>query len=64
MKRLKKAVRALCLMLLLILALFGVGLSGGVAIPVLRKRDDTSVTIELVESKEEQSDTASEEFKP
>lgn len=60
MRNLKKALRALCFALLIILALCGVGLSGGVAIPVLRKREDKSVTTELVEREAEEPEIKQE----
>lgn len=60
MRTLKRAFRLLCLAVLIILASFGIGLSGGVAIPVSRKREDNQVTIELVESnKYDEEDDAS-----
>lgn len=60
MQHLKKAFRLLCLSALIILASFGVGLSGGVAIPISRKREDNPVTIELVESGKEKPESASD----
>ncbi len=56
MQSLKKAFRLLCLSVLIILASFGVGLSGGIAIPVSRKREDNTITTELVESNNEDTD--------
>jgi len=60
MQHLKKAFRLLCLSALIILASFGVGLSGGVAVPISRKREDNQVTIELVESGKEKPESASD----
>lgn len=61
MRSLKKALKLLCWALLIILASFGIGLSGGVAIPANRRRADEPVTIELVESDHQQSTVKAEE---
>ena len=63
MKTFKKTFRLICLVLLILLASVGIGLSGGAPIPLLRKREDMPVTIELFESHEDQSDVASEAYK-
>ncbi|MNY74297.1 hypothetical protein D3C86_2132920 [compost metagenome] len=46
----------LILTTLIILASVGVGLSGGIAIAVSKRREDNPVTIELVESDKEKSE--------
>lgn len=53
MQRLQKAFRLLCLLLLLVLATLGIGLSGGVAIPISKRKEDRLISIELVESEKE-----------
>ena len=53
MKKLKKLMRLLGLLLLLALASIGVGLTGGVPIPVHPKKDEMEIKIELVESDED-----------
>jgi len=53
MQRLQKAFRLLCLLLLLVLATLGIGLSGGVAIPISKRKEDRLINIELVESEKE-----------
>lgn len=40
-------------MLLLVLATLGIGLSGGVAIPISKRKEDRLISIELVESEKE-----------
>lgn len=61
MRSLKKAFKLLCWALLIILASFGIGLSGGVAIPANRRRADELITIELVELDHQQSTVMAEE---
>jgi hypothetical protein len=56
MQSLKKVIRMLILTTLIILASVGVGLSGGIAIAVSKRREDNPVTIELVESDKEKSE--------
>ncbi|WP_316792183.1 hypothetical protein [Pedobacter frigoris] len=56
MQSLKKAFRILCLSVLILLASFGVGLSGGIVMPASRKREDNPVLIELVETNKENKD--------
>jgi hypothetical protein len=54
MKFLKKAWRLLCLVLLVGLAITGIGLGGGVPIPAnSRKENHIEISVELPESKEE-----------
>ncbi|WP_165500478.1 hypothetical protein [Pedobacter psychroterrae] len=51
MKSLKKTLRFLCVVLLCILGSLGIGLAGGVVVPVIRRREDKAVQqIELVEA--------------
>ncbi|WP_316840007.1 hypothetical protein [Pedobacter gandavensis] len=61
MRSLKKAFKLVCWTLLIILASFGIGLSGGVAIPSVRRKEDTPFTIEMVEFEKETSELNSEE---
>ncbi|WP_316744499.1 hypothetical protein [Pedobacter antarcticus] len=61
MQSLKKAFRLLCLLVLIILASFGIGLSSGIVIPVSRKREDNTITTELVESNNEDTDSQNEQ---
>ncbi|WP_316810667.1 hypothetical protein [Pedobacter heparinus] len=49
MESLKKAFRSFCLILMILLASIGVGLTGGIPLPTLRKREDNLVSIELFE---------------
>jgi|GEM_PF-1209199 len=53
MKSLKKAFRLICLSLLIVLASIGVGISGGIAIPLSRKKEDSPIQIELLETENE-----------
>ena len=54
MRYFKKAWRLLCLVLLVALAVTGIGLGGGVPIPASnRKENHIEITVELPESKEE-----------
>ena len=54
MVKIKRLLRHFALALLIILAIFGIGLVGGVPLPGLFKREDSSeVKIELVEDKDE-----------
>lgn len=56
MVRIKKALRLFVLICLIVLAGIGVGLSGGVPIPMSNSRKDTEKeNIELIENKEEES---------
>ncbi|WP_222536320.1 hypothetical protein [Pedobacter polysacchareus] len=61
MRSLKKALKLLCWALLIILASFGIGLSGGVAIPANRRRADDPMTIEMVDLDHQQSTVKAEE---
>ncbi len=56
MERFKKILKLLVLICLIILAGFGVGLTGGVPIPTSGQRNKTTDNIELVERKKK--DTA------
>ncbi|MFA4868598.1 MAG: hypothetical protein WC623_10385 [Pedobacter sp.] len=56
MQSLKKVIRMFILTTLIILASVGVGLSGGIAIAVSKRREDNPVTIELVEADKEKSE--------
>lgn len=61
MKYFKKAWRLLCLLLLVMLAVTGIGLGGGVPIPAgSRKENHIEIAVELPESKEESKEV--EEF--
>lgn len=56
MVRIKKAMRLFVLICLIVLASIGVGLSGGVPIPMSNSRKDTEKeNIELIENQEEES---------
>lgn len=58
MKKIKKMIKLLAFVSLLALAGVGVGLSGGVPIPLLKnRRDFEKEDIELVEEKTEKSDS-------
>lgn len=64
MKSLKRAFRLICLSLLILLASIGIGIAGGIALPLSRKKEDEPVQIELLESKKEQQENnALEVFK-
>jgi hypothetical protein len=63
MKSLKKAFRLVCLVLLIFLACFGVGLSGGIPTPFSGKRDEKAeINIEMVESEKDETDDKSVNF--
>lgn len=49
MESLKKAFRACCLVFMILLATIGVGLAGGVPLPISRKREDEPIAIEMFE---------------
>ena len=51
MERFKKIMKLLALICLIILAGFGVGLTGGVPIPSFGQRNKTTDNVELVERK-------------
>ena len=61
MRSLKKTFKLLCWALLIILASFGIGLSGGVAIPSNRRRANHPVSIEMVDLEQEEPAVNSEE---
>ncbi len=64
MKIIKKAIKLLVFISILALAGVGIGLSGGVPIPLLKhRRDFENETIELVEEKTEESDAEEMELK-
>ncbi|WP_316814697.1 hypothetical protein [Pedobacter nyackensis] len=64
MKSLNRTFRLICLSLLIILASIGVGIAGGIAIPLSRKKDDEPVQIELPETnREHQENSTLEAFK-
>ncbi len=51
MKSFKKTLKLLGLVLLIVLASVGIGISGGVSIPPTKKKEDTiEIKVELVES--------------
>lgn len=55
MKKFKRIMKLLALICLIALAVMGVGLSGGVPIPLSNKREDTiEANIELVESEKDE----------
>jgi hypothetical protein len=61
MNKIKMVLRHLVLVILIILAGFGIGLSGGVPIPFQNnKRDPEMAASELVEGKEEETDVEKE----
>ena len=61
MQSLKKAFRLLGLSALIILASFGVGLSGGIAIPISRRKENNPISIELAEFNKEKPEADAEE---
>jgi hypothetical protein len=63
MKSLKKVIRLVCLVMFVILASIGVGIGGATGAPVNRKRENEGVTIEMVETVEEDSTVSGEEYK-
>lgn len=63
MKTFKKYLRRIGFILIIILASYGIALSGGVPIPLNRKADYFRTPIELVESKEEDTEVESLEQK-
>lgn len=64
MKKIKKIIKLSAFIMLLALAGVGIGLSGGVPIPLLKnRRDFEQETIELVEEKAEESDAEELEIK-
>lgn len=57
MKKLKKALRLLFLICLILLASVGIGMVGGIPLPISDKRKQTpDINIELVEPQDEESD--------
>jgi hypothetical protein len=64
MKTFKKIVRHICLILLIILASIGIGISGGVPItPTLRRNEHMEIITELVKSEEADSATQADNQK-
>lgn len=64
MNRIKKAVRIFAFVCLIVLASVGVGLSGGIPLPTLKKRRDAEKeNIELIENQSEKSDTQQDQIK-
>ena len=56
MERVKRALRLFVFICLIVLASIGVGLSGGIPIPMSNSRKDTEKeNIELIENQEEES---------
>jgi hypothetical protein len=54
MKSFKKTLKLLGLVLLIVLASFGIGIAGGVPIPSSKRKEDTiEISIELLESNED-----------
>ena len=65
MKRFKKALKLLALVFLIVLAVFGIGLSGGIPILQSNKRGDkTEINIELFEPEENEKEFKKNEVKP
>ncbi|HEY4326672.1 MAG TPA: hypothetical protein VGN20_21985 [Mucilaginibacter sp.] len=64
MKSLKKVIRLVCLIMFIILASVGVGISGAVGAPVNRRPENEVVTIEMVDAAGEENTVSSEEYKP
>lgn len=57
MKRIKRVARIIAFILLIVLASIGVGLSGGIPIPMSNKRKDSQKeNIEMLENHENESD--------
>ncbi len=63
MKKFKKIIRLLCLILMILLASIGVGLAGGMPIPLTGRREEMTpvIKIEQVDKKEDESDSETEE---
>jgi len=63
MKRFKRILRLLGLMCLIALAVFGVGIAGGVPIPSSTKREHAiEVKIELLDTEESEADLVAFDF--
>lgn len=62
MKNLKRVLRLASLIVLIILASTGAGISGGIAIPLSRKKEDDPPQIELTEFNKEDQETDSLEL--
>jgi hypothetical protein len=64
MKKLKKLLRLLVLICLLVLASFGIGLNGGVPLPVIKRKNSyEEVRIELIDKKDKVSETTKIQIK-
>lgn len=58
MKKIKKALRLLVFVCLIVLAGIGIGISGGVPIPLSKnRRDSEKENIELIDKQSEKSDS-------
>ncbi|WP_343532893.1 hypothetical protein [Pedobacter sp.] len=53
MRKIKKALRLIGVVVMVVLASFGVGLSGGATIPVSKRREGVSIQTELLEEDKE-----------
>jgi len=53
MRKIKKALRLIGLAVMIVLASFGVGLSGGITIPVSKRREGIVVQVEVMEEDKE-----------
>lgn len=63
MKKIKKALRLMGLAVMIVLASFGVGLSGGITIPVSKRREGIVVQIELMEEDKEVEEVSTDKEK-
>ncbi|MEZ4886693.1 MAG: hypothetical protein R3E32_18335 [Chitinophagales bacterium] len=63
MKKIKSSLRLLALVCLIILAVFGVGIAGGVPVyPSNKRENNIEVRIELIESEEDETDLVQFDF--
>ncbi|MTI89304.1 MAG: hypothetical protein FH748_15215 [Balneolaceae bacterium] len=60
MKCFKSIFRYLRLMLLIVLVCFGIGIAGGIPIPISHKKDPFEAPIELVEEKDDEEEEKKE----
>ncbi|SDT60442.1 hypothetical protein SAMN05216490_4274 [Mucilaginibacter mallensis] len=64
MKSFKKALKLACLVLMICLASIGISIAGGAPVPLSRRKEnDPQIKIELVESKEETTDSVQIDIK-
>jgi len=63
MKKIKKTLRLTGLAVMIVLASFGVGLSGGVILPVSKRREEIVIQVELVEEDEEVEEISADKEK-